>query len=208
MNAPTFTVDADLLARASLCVSADDEVRPALAGVHVEPERRGGVWLVSTDSRKMVVIRDHDGKCSGHVTVTVTKAVARACKSRVGEPPRVAVLKAGSLAISTSAGSHILTAVSAIIDGIYPPWRKAIPKQIGTSIPNGMAWDVEHETPLAKALSRECSGLAYYVSGGPHDALLVVGNDSIDAFGVLMPMRTNPAIPPAYRQLAAEKAAA
>lgn len=82
MDAPNppfeCVVSADLFSRALAAISKED-TRYHLNGVNVEPCDQGGVLLVSTDGRRMLVLRDPDGYApNGAGTVSLNKDMVRA----------------------------------------------------------------------------------------------------------------------------------
>lgn len=150
-------VRADLFRRALHCVS-DEETRYYLSGVFVSPSEAGGAFLVATDGRIMVVLRDEDAHVRGSGIVHLHKSMITALTTRnfppywpsmprLGKalPHRQLAVKGGVAAVvqmrAATAPEDLLPMTEkpnnfvlayqwtdVVIKASYPDWRAVVPK--------------------------------------------------------------------------------
>ena len=211
-------VNADLFRRAMCCISKEP-TRHYLQGVHIEPHKNGGALLVSTDSRRMIVIYDKDAFVEGGTAIIrPCSLIAKALAAKSTLPQFIAVSGAtlvlannppvvrnpgdpkikhkrdnkALLAMTTKPDRnvHAIQWCDVIIDGKFPAWRAVVPKQIVDGAQIG-DFNAEYLRTLGGALGDVGSATKILASSKDegHPHLVFGTNREVDGFGLIMPMR-------------------
>jgi hypothetical protein len=195
--------------------AAKGDVRYYLNAVQIEPHAAGGVVIVATNGHFMGAIHDPDGWIHPeHKSVligTVSKRMLSACAARKGpdgEPPAVLWI-AEKFSLITSLAevsdepelfgkfSH-LTEKTDLVDGLFPNWRRVIPKkrqQFEGSYPcfNGEYLEVFNKIGVMLSGQKRFGGGGMHLETGEDKGSVIVRFNSLDLIerfvGVLMPMR-------------------
>lgn len=209
-------VDFDLFRRA-LTIASEEEERPYITGVFVEPHPAGGALLVATNGHSLICLRDKSAITSpvGGI-VKLNRQTLRAVKhatDRVGLTPRLGVShgrasvvfpkterqwrKPEFLNLATKPDASVVAHQwdGVVVNATYPDWRRAVPAPSDNAVVAGFNADLI--CPLAAALVG--GGIVARVRIVPgqgeeaaaaegHVPHLVFGPNHVDGFGVLMPI--------------------
>lgn len=205
---------AELVLLAYSAVSTE-ETRYYLNGVHTEPHNEKGAILTATDGHRMLVIHDADATDVVEAIVTLPVFVRQQMKPKKGFKLGRKVLSVDVSAKtatvsdetlnkdgSVSRSTDIVTGHNVIIEGTFPNWRKVCPsgEMEPTSVP---AFNGNYLAAMGKigasfmTSSYRGKGSMYFLrsKGSGDDApALVRWTEVHHAFGVLMPMRSEPVL--------------
>lgn len=212
MSEQTFT----LAIRAGYLGFADqfrshEETRYYLNGVYVEPSPGGGVLAIATDGHRLFAGRESSGVCAASAIVALPKAFAALCRRApdawvVARTPLVK--RAALWLLSTPPedapgdplmweapdGEFILArSAASIIDGDFPPWRKAMPKMPEKAAgPEAMQARYLADFRLAArwaSFGQKSGHIIVAPSGNNGPVLIVPSGDHAEWTAVVMPMR-------------------
>lgn len=215
-----ITVDANLFRIVSK-VQSTEETRYYLNGVHIEPHPEQGAILVATDGHRMIVAHDPLGRADEIGIVKLPRYASQLCGGKLGIIRTKAAThrllhvdaKARSATIEDRAEApdgtlleqaSLVTAFDVVIDGSFPDWRRAVPKEVGkpeSSRPTAFnplhlkLWG-EIGNDIVKHYKTGQSALRIALSDGASPVVVRWAPETI--FGIQMPMRDNfkgPAIP-------------
>lgn len=198
-----------------LC-SANRDVRYYLNAVQIERHPEQGVIIIATNGHIMGVVHDPDGWLRDDLgSLLVGKSSKRlltACQAKRGtdgEEPK-SLWIASKFSVVSSSGdpsegpepfgplAH-LTEKSELVDGKFPDWRTAMPKErnlIGTCYPwvNGEYLETFHKVAnTLRGKARYSSGLHLEPSGEKNAVVVRLQDVDLDErfVGVIMSMRGN-----------------
>lgn len=192
---------------------SDDDVRPNIEGVQIEPCPGGGVLVVAANGHAIIVLRDVEWYADGPVLITPSNRMLAACVERLsdtGTRRMVVNGKAGAVVVSDAAPSNeerrgeILGSVEKgarvrlrqdvdfVSDAVFPGWRNAVPPASAIDY----AARVPHHSPLvlaplSEALTRDdgTANAATFASKDRNGPVFVIPwLSNIDGFGVIMPL--------------------
>jgi len=213
-----FSLRTDYLMAAAACMSTDG-TRYYLNGVHVEPHKDGGVFMVATDGGVMAILYDRYGlaprgailsmdfKDKGLKSTARESGVRRLMFNDPGLDALLAGIPAGvihncpeyepSMADGTGVDGYVTVRE---VDGTFPPFRRVIPKgdAVGPNAPYG--WTLPLLDRLNKAgriLGQRRSAATFYQTA-PGDPALVTITGCEDAAFVVMPCRADSAGKPEW----------
>ncbi len=201
-----INVSADLLRRAALAKS-DDEWRFYLGGVYVEPAKAGGVLLVATDGHILACLHDKDGSASHPTIINPNKDMLAWAKRSNGRrflkfgQARILMRDgeligafANNISKDGSVESSLIEARQwrdAWIDGNFPDYRRAIPKDSDVNpIMSGVSAPL-----IAKAHAilgdkvHCCMSFRAEKNDGISPMVARIDNDDVAGFCIIMPMR-------------------
>ncbi|WP_119309670.1 hypothetical protein [Cohaesibacter haloalkalitolerans] len=187
----------EFLAAASLFVSKDG-LRYYLNGVLIEPDPRGGIFLVATDGHRLVVFRDPDGMTDKPHILPVPKHLFDACKysAKAGKRELMAdgdLIHLYENIVEEEPSVRVHVSIFSEIDGTYPDWKAIIP---GSTIEQQQS--DSFSCPYLSSFGQLI--IAAYGNSQEHKAIRLLQNgqggalvlhNTIDWFGMLMPMRLN-----------------
>lgn len=179
--------------------AAKADIRYYLNGVHVEPCKDGGVFLVATDGCCLLAMHEPTGELTGTddgAIFPVTDEIIAAIKltkaeRKEGVPIDTSVVcHDGILRVMKNAIQAYLYPGECVVPGKFPDWRRLMPD--AESLQPGRVHAVNPELiGRFKHLKRTSfsDGIRVYSSGSQYGAMFVqmVGRD--DVIGVVMPIR-------------------
>jgi hypothetical protein len=187
---PNIKVSAVMFAAATICVSRE-ETRYYLGGVYIHPHPEKGALLVATDGHRLVVIHDEAGACA---TPAIVKADKEALHSltRVKEDDALLVDSAGIVAIP----GFYVGAKPAVIDGTFPDYARVIRPVLANvrkKLSAPASFNPDYITDFGRLGTRlnKNSHPIRIVTFDESSAALILWPTIGNAFGLLMPMKTN-----------------
>lgn len=185
MNDVVAKFDADLF-HIAYGFTSHDETRFYLWGVFIEPHPEQGVLMVATDGHRLIVIHDEDGFAKDKIIVRMDKSPLSLCKKRSTE---VQVLADG-MAFVLCEQKHIGVQEDAIIDGVFPNWRRVLPTGI-TEKPTLTGYNGRFFGEFSAAAKRLTGSERLFFSASKGEPFLINFSGQAKAFGVMMPMATD-----------------
>lgn len=186
--------------------ASTDVCRYYLNGVHIEAHPEAGAVCVATDGHRLGVRFDREGLCLEDCTITIPPEI-KAPPKLLKSPWLVGILTApgkGHISVVEAATSKdaedtpeaaiervedcILRVGRAFIDGKYPDWRRVIPAVSDDDAIRG--FNADYIKGFGKAFSLRGAD-----ASSPH--LIKIDGES-DFLGVLMPMRVESPVVPAW----------
>lgn len=190
-----------------------------LNGFLVEPCGAGGVSLVATDGRCLLIIHDEAGQCAEPEIVQLEKETIAACRPAKNSYGRMLVLRNGAVATVTKrvedysfddytsnivafgkgerADVIIAQHPYRAVDGTFPDWRRVLPKEAGSLKPVTLSCRyIGDFAALGKQLQGRHGGgasLAIHATD-PAEPALVKFEGVNHIVGILMPMRGDTAV--------------
>lgn len=206
VSAVIANVSLDLFLRASACIDMDGPME-FMAGVLIEPCAAGGVLMVSTDGKRIIVIRDAGGAISARTLVRLAPAERQEADFVVGEAADSRLVIGGSVLSFRYPGDdeefggprmelrgwrmddpfphwRKLIGDGTLADGPPPPCNPRLFKKIGRALHS----DPERQNSGAVRMQ----ALAVAGANVPPDARTILvtagGGSTIDGFGLVMPV--------------------
>jgi DNA polymerase-3 subunit beta len=214
--------------------AAKGDVRYYLNAVQIERHPAGGVVIVATNGHFMGAMHDPDGWIHPeHKSVllgTVSKRLVSACSAKVGpdrQPPEL-LWVAEKFSLVTSSPlideepelfgkfSH-LTEKTELVDGLFPDWRRVIPKareQLESQFPciNGEYLEVFNKIGVMLSGQKSFGGGGIHLETSGEKIVVRFNNTELmERFmGIVMPMKGNvvDALLPSWAAAPAEESAA
>jgi hypothetical protein len=179
-----------------------EETRYYLNGFHVEPRKRGGVYIVATDGHRMGVFWDEHGICQKTAIIQLPKSVLDACKPRKDGIANFLFIDGdGSEATATVACEDralaTITVPGVLIDGSFPAWERVLPVHDPKVSGAATMFNSQYYSDFGSAAGRKGAGVWTWARDEKSPALVRVGTRR-DFFGVLMPMRSDETGYPAW----------
>ena len=215
----SVTVNANLFRIVSAFVSSE-ETRYYLKGVSIEPHPHWpGVTLTATDGHRLLSVYDATGSASRAAIIALPKDTLKACKPAKTDHARTLQIEFGEAKTDTRAtvlaapindaeNAHpVAMAPRCEIDGSFPDWRRIAPcfpdDQTLSGAMGYIAYNATYITTFATAARELAQHLVTYrrdsgrlrirQNGGA--AALITFCNFPDAFGALMPMRSDKGLP-------------
>ena len=173
------------LLKAAAMFASKEETRYYLKGVAVQAGPRG-VYLVATDGHRMLAFRQSADDTPPVDIIIPADVIARIKPDRHVED--ATLTRDGDTQWRID---YCGTAISfAPIDGTFPDWRRAVPKETTGEMAQFDPAYVGDFAKVAKALGANPRADVKIAHNGRGPALVTFGDD-IDGFGVLVPTRAN-----------------
>lgn len=206
--------NANLYRLATVCQS-NEETRYYLQGVNVEPHAVKGVILTATNGHALLCVHDETGFADETAIITLSPAALKECKPGRGERRDVVVSTGAEFATvniteyAVEEGSEtwtdktIATSHECRIDGTFPDYRRVIPQTVMILEDGAMpaCFDGNRLAALSKVcvefekhfdrLDRDAQGVTRVLCTASNSPALVVFAKVPEAFGVIMPCRSN-----------------
>lgn len=188
-----FNVNANLFRNAYAWVSKE-ETRYYLQGVYIQPHPVSGAFLVSTDGHGLVVVYDRSAVVTEAAIVKLTPEALKACKPGARETEERRLISDGEdLPVQVKLGDMaVALSNNWKVDGTYPDWQRVCPRNIEEPSPAHFnPIFVARMAKLGEELEHDRKGAARpmtITANGQGPAL--VHFNFLDAFGVLMPVRS------------------
>ena len=185
-------ISAQAISRAAYAMSTE-KTRYYLCGVHVEALPDGGAVAVATDGHILIAARDLEGGAAylpENNVLRLDPGLLKALRVPRGIDERILTMDAsGELRVTQGDVVQHIQPGDARIDGTFPDWRRALPKERPTRAGDGAAFDARLLTTLGKALNDGTTTKALKLTGddaaSPHWAV----GSCVDTVGICMPLR-------------------
>lgn len=174
--------------------AATEETRYYLNGVHIEPHpRKTGVILTATNGHVLISAYHDTGFGEPFAPVIIPLKLITRIKAVRKIPDLTMTLTPAEVSILYAGATYAAPPV----DGTFPDWRRVVPRNCdGTPA----QYDSKYLAVMtkAKSLLSDANTPALVSYNGESPALVDLGTD--EAFGVIMPFRTQPerSTPPAW----------
>ena len=179
----SITVNADAL-KALAITASTCPTRPALVGVCIDTTVSGRVNLVSTDGHRMTVVNvpTWEGDAAPGRYILPLFDVKNAKPARKGEPVTVDILP-GNPGRFTIKGKSEVTGT--LVDSQFAEWRRVCPASPSGELAH---YDMNYLGDFGRIATLLGRKYAVIQHNGQGPALINLG---ADAFGILMPIRTD-----------------
>lgn len=174
---------------------AVEDVRFYLKGILVEPHEDGGAVLVATNGHIAICVRDAAAEVEDvPVIVSPTKdALAHLSRSKTGklvvndDPVR------RQLSVTTTAGEvKFIQPEPAIVDAKFPDWRRIIPAESDLMPGRLGSFSTEYIDLVHSVLAKRHTYVRWWGTQSIDTcAVFRATGPAIDAFGIVMPARTD-----------------
>lgn len=188
-------VNAELL-KLVLPAMAKNDVRYYLNGIHLAPAANEGTLMVATNGHFIALCHDKEGAVDQPITVRVDSLLAKHMKAsnRLKVLASSASGKKGRAIITDSHGAEAsLQPGNAIIDGMYPDWRRLFPaaNKLTPGFPGTV--NADYLKPFMVSISSRGGSAKLRVwSTGDENQIMIVRNDTVPEFvGGIMPVRAD-----------------
>lgn len=181
---------------------AQGDVRYYLDGIYAEPDPEGGAVLCATNGHMLAITRSPEALVESAFILKWSKTMDAAARRamRISPNARALIETRTANAKIVAQGEFHIEAGSAIIDGVYPAWRKVVPHDLARGLPG--SYNSEY---LDQILSIRIPGCVRKYNGVTffHDAKCQIVEEAVvvarfsglpDLIVVLMPMRDKDAV--------------